>query len=90
MTYHKGPMKNWRKSCFSFPLKDRNLKKCLVTTLPVLPELPTMTLIDNLKLQFLFSAGKANAESYALSTGATYALLLNVDTGSHSEHEQFV
>lgn len=46
--------------------------------------------LGNFKLQFVFSAGKANAKSYALSTGATYALFLNADTGSHSEHEQFV
>lgn len=46
--------------------------------------------LGNFKLQFVFSAGKANAESYILSTGPTYALLLNVDTSSHSEHKRFV
>lgn len=53
----------------------------------------TWTCFDDLvifKLQLVFSTGKANAKSYTLSTGATYALLLNIDTGSHSEHEQFV
>lgn len=42
--------------------------------------------LGNFKLQVVFSAGKANAKS----TGPTYALFLNVDAGSRSEHEQFV
>lgn len=46
--------------------------------------------LGNFKLQFIFSAGKANAESYTLSTGPTYSLLLNVDISSHSEHKQLV